>query len=432
MQFVIFFTIIAIVTYIIPFEVIQARSLTAVIFILSFYVLSRIYICLEMFFFPAKLNAHTLRRDRLKSLLIPVVGPIFSQFVHTTPVVETDMTLIDSSFDVERMKYYNNGIVFFNQLYERIEQAQQEIVLYFYIVGNDRLVEQFTKLLIKKHNEGVNVRIKVDALGMMDAYKSFYAMLKENNINIEIVSPTKYYDLNNILSYRTHKKFVIIDEEICFIGGMNLAQEYLGYSSKFGSWEDYMIKYKSKDLAKILKRDFLDKKFTIKKQHHNSRVIIENGCMNSTKIYNSFVRGIKEARNRIVIITPYISLTRELHELIQSKAKDIKVTFIVPGKSDGKFYAESVLKATLSQMENIEIREIENTFVHTKLYYFDDKVFFGSTNFDMRSFFINDEILIKTKTNFKFERELKRLFLISKETKYKKRKSMFRIFKDAM
>lgn len=423
---------IAIVGYIIPIEIIKLQNVHAIIFVVSFYIIARFYILIEMYFFPAKMNKYVNIYERIKPLFIPIIGPIYSQFVHTTPVVEIDSRTISSSFNFTSMKYYNSGIVFFNQLYEQIELAQNEIILYFYIVGNDKLVEQFANLLIRKHKEGIKIRVKIDALGAIDAYKSFYALLKKHKINIEIVSPTKYYDLNNILSYRTHKKFVIIDNQICYIGGMNLAQEYLGYSSKFGNWEDYMVKIKSNELAKILKKNFMDKRFSIKNHLSSSKILIENGSSKTDKIYRSFVEGIKNAKKRVIIVSPYVSLTEELTKIIENKSKTVPITFIVPGKSDGKFYAENVLKSTLSNFENVEIREIENTFVHTKLYFFDDRVLFGSVNFDMRSFFINDEILVSTKSNFKFERELNRLLQISKIKKYPKFKTIYHIFKNAM
>lgn len=432
LQFLIFFINFMILVYILPIQIIQLHHEYFWLYIFVYYMITRFYIVWETQAFPAKMNKFVDKREIALPLLIPFIGPMYVQFIHTSPVFSPKSKLVDANFDYEKMHFYNNGITFFNELYSQIENAQEEIVLYYYIVKDDDLVEQFTNLLIKKHQQNVKVKIKVDAFGLIDAYKSFYFKLKKNGINIKIVSEYKRWDFSNILSYRSHKKFVIIDNKICYLGGMNLAQEYLGFSSKYGMWEDYMIKYQSSQLATLLLNDFNDTTNKVKYKFNNSRLIIENGDLTTTKIYDKFMQNIEKAQERIIIITPYVSLTKEMFDLLERKAKDVKITFIVPGKTDGKFYASLVLKSTLAKIENIEIREVTNTFVHTKLYYFDKKILFGSTNFDMRSFFINDEILVSTKTNYKFEAELKRLISISKPVKYKKFNSFFDIFKNAM
>lgn len=390
----------------------------------------RLYCIIESKLFPAKINNNTTRSRKMIALMLPIIGPSFYSSTYTKSHYKYSNEQINSSFDYEELQYFNEGSEFFNNLYTTIEKSKKEIWIYFYIVKDDDLAEKFVKLLIKKHNEGIKVNVKVDAFGIFTSYSTFYKKLKKAKINIKIVKKLNKFDLSSNYSFRTHKKYIIIDNYIAYVGGMNLAQEYLGTSKKYGLWNDYMIKYNSKSLSKILINDFLGQKNVDNKSLSN-QIIIESAHNDSTNIYNAIIKNIKSAKEKIIIVTPYISLTDELNELLKLRQYEVKIKFIVPGNHDGKFYANNVLKSYLSNFENIETYEIENTFVHSKLFQFDDEVLFGTVNFDMRSFFINDEILIKSKDK-RVIKEINKLILKSKKVIYRKQKSIFKIFSDSI
>src|SRR5699024_10477892 len=115
-----------------------------------------------------------------------------------------------------------------------IENATDHIHLLYYIVRHDQLGTRLANVLIKKANEGVEVRLLHDDAGSRRLSRSFIKRLEAANIKVEAFFPPKIPKINLKINFRNHRKLAIIDGQIGYIGGFNIGDEYLGKSDKFG------------------------------------------------------------------------------------------------------------------------------------------------------------------------------------------------------
>jgi cardiolipin synthase A/B len=126
----------------------------------------------------------------------------------------------------------------FEKLLDDIEHAKNHIHLQYYILKKDGLGKRLVAALTKKAQQGVKVRVLYDDLGSRGLRTSLFKELKAAGGEIEVFFPSKLKLINLRLNYRNHRKLVIIDGQIGYVGGFNVGDEYLGLDSKFGYWRD--------------------------------------------------------------------------------------------------------------------------------------------------------------------------------------------------
>lgn len=147
---------------------------------------------------------------------------------------------IDESFLSEdnQVEIFTTGITFFNRLLTDIEQAKQSIHIEFYTIYNDQIGNRLRTLLEQKAAAGVEVRVLYDSWGSMGVKKSFYDNLRKNGGFASPFLMTHSNFLDFRLNYRDHRKIVVIDGQIGYVGGFNVGDQYLGRLKKFGPWRD--------------------------------------------------------------------------------------------------------------------------------------------------------------------------------------------------
>ena len=136
------------------------------------------------------------------------------------------------------VKIYTDGQAKFDALFADIKQAQKSIHIEYYTIYNDRLGNELQQLLIQKAKEGVSVNVVYDAWGSQGATQKWWRALEDVGGHARTFFSSKHTITDFRLNFRDHRKIVVIDGKIGYIGGFNVGDQYLGRSKKFGHWRD--------------------------------------------------------------------------------------------------------------------------------------------------------------------------------------------------
>lgn len=327
----------------------------------------------------------------------------------------------------------------FDRIFEAIETARHHIHLEYYIFADDKIGNKLKKLLIKKRNEGVEVRIIVDDVGSWGLSKKFFRELHAKNIEIFPFMEVRFPRFTSRVNYRNHRKIIVIDGNIGFIGGINIADRYIEGIKELGYWRDTHLQVGG-DAASTLQVIFAADWYFITKQNLYGNTyfppltdapgvpvqISASGPDYSWKsIEQAFFAAITSARKRIYIVTPYLMPPPELKTALKTAAlSQVDVRIIIPERSDATLskwcsfsYVEELLEA------GVRVFLYQKGFIHSKYLLVDDCISsIGTSNFDFRSFETNFEAnaFIYQK---EFTSELEQHFLSdlqqSREVKYR-------------
>ena len=144
---------------------------------------------------------------------------------------------VDNTVDV-----FTDGEEKFADLRREMEKATQYIHIQYYIIKNDEVFQSMIPILVKKAREGVEVRILYDGMGGRFMPKRVWDQLKESGIKVGEFFPAFLGRLQLRVNYRNHRKIVVIDGRIAYVGGFNVGKEYISKDPKFGYWRDTHLK----------------------------------------------------------------------------------------------------------------------------------------------------------------------------------------------
>jgi cardiolipin synthase len=305
-----------------------------------------------------------------------------------------------------------DGEEMFNRLLEDIKNAKETINIMFFIVKNDFVGKALINALTEKAREGVTVRFLVDALGSRQIGGRMVRNFKAAGGRFALFFPPSipiFKWLNLKFNYRNHRKLVAIDDHIGYIGGFNIAKEYLGKKKKFGYWRDTQLRICGGCAQDINARFLLDWRFAAKEKVKVSEVFFTPAICEGRsgvqivscgpdavheQVKRGFMRMISGAKKNLYIQTPYFVPDAPILESIKMAAQSgVDVKIMIPNKPDHIF----VYWATYAYVGEIirsggRVFIYENGFLHSKTMTADGEVYTaGSTNFDRRSFRLNFE-----------------------------------------
>lgn len=309
------------------------------------------------------------------------------------------------------VQVYTDGREKFEALFKDIEAATDFIHVQYYIIRRDQLGKKLLGLLARKAREGVRVRVLYDELGSRGISKRSLKELREAGGQAEAFFPSKFRLVNLRLNYRNHRKLVIIDGKVGYIGGFNVGDEYLGLDKKFGYWRDTHLRIQGTAVYSIQTRFILD--WNQASQEHDITYfptlfpevsqkgsvgvqIVSSGPDSEYEhIKNGYLKMISSARRSIYIQTPYfIPDSSMLDALRIASLSGVEVHLMIPDKPDHMF----VYWATLSHVgellnTGVKVYLYKNGFIHAKTIVVDDEVAsVGTANIDFRSFKLNFEV----------------------------------------
>jgi cardiolipin synthase len=295
----------------------------------------------------------------------------------------------------------------FEIMLQSIEAARSSIRLEIYIYRASPIGERFREALIRALGRGVTVKVMVDALGSVSLPEKFWDPLIEAGGRFRWFNPLKL----KRLGFRDHRKILVVDEKIGFVGGFNIAPEYQGDGVTTG-WHDVGIRV-PESLARALAASFellfplADYKHRRLARYRRSAVSKITSTPDGQLITSAPGRGPYHLKTALVsdlqracsinIISAYFLPPRQIRRaLLRAPRQGRKVRIILPAKSDVRLSQMAARFLYRPLLRNgVEIYEYQPQILHTKLFLFDDVIYVGSANMDKRSLLVNYELLIR-------------------------------------
>lgn len=320
----------------------------------------------------------------------------------------------------------------FASLKRDLKEARNSIYLQYYIFSDDALGQEIANILIDKAKEGVEVKVIYDHVGSFSARNRFFRRMAENGVETHPFFKVTFPQLANRINWRNHRKIVVIDNVIGYIGGMNIADRYEKGTEEGAAWRDTHFRLRG-DIVESLAYSFLldwnfrnpeepeslpIKKATTGLKNSVGMQLVTSGPMNDyDNLALCFLKAISGATRSVYIQTPYFLPTDGLlHALEAASLSGVDVRIMIPRKSDSLMlqyasfsYITQCLKA------GIKVYLYNPGMLHAKAMIIDDNfVTAGSTNFDFRSFENNFEcnLLVYDRA---FNRKMKDIFFSDME-----------------
>lgn len=307
-----------------------------------------------------------------------------------------------------QLELLKDGEKTFEAIFAAIKTARHHIHLEYYIFADDKIGKELQNMLIKKCEQGVKVRIIVDDVGSWDLAKKFFENLRKKGIEVYPFMEVRFPRLTSRVNYRNHRKVIIVDGKIGFIGGINVADRYVSGLPKLGPWRDTHLQIKG-DAAACLQVIFAADWYLVTKQNiygykYFPKFTESNGIPVQLSasgpdydwegIMQAFFAAISNSRKKVFITTPYLMPPPALLLALKTAAlSNVDVRIIIPEKSDARIskwcsfsYVEELLEA------GVRIFFYQKGFIHSKYMLVDDTFStIGTSNFDFRSFETNFE-----------------------------------------
>lgn len=314
-------------------------------------------------------------------------------------------------FNNNKVEILTSGYTFFPALLHDIASAKDHIHIDIYIFEDDALGTLVADALIAKARQGVVVRVLYDDVGCWSVPRRFFERMRVEGIEVEPFMPVRFPTFARKVNYRNHRKMMIIDGRVGYIGGMNLALRYVkGRGDKNEGWRDTMWRIEGNGVYSLQRAFLIDWYFVDRTLLSDRRYYPENQAETTgtallqtitsaplatyPEIMQGYVRIIHMAKKYIYIQTPYFLPTDAVFFALKTAAASgVDVRVMVPWHTDGWFTAwgaRSYLRE--AQQAGIQILLYKPCFLHAKTMVSDDGISTcGSTNLDFRSFLNNFE-----------------------------------------
>ncbi|MEP9853472.1 cardiolipin synthase [Staphylococcus aureus] len=351
---------------------------------------------------------------------------------------------------------FTNGKEKFDALIEDINNAENYIHIQYYIFRNDTLGKRILTALEQKLEQGLEVKMLYDDMGSRTLSLKDFKSFREKGGKVEAFFPSKLPLINLRVNNRNHRKLVIIDGHIGYIGGFNVGDEYLGLKKKFGYWRDTHIRIVGDAVNALQLRFMLD--WNVQSTRDNLKYAeryfpdVDSGGTIGIQIASSgpdeeweqvkygYLKMITSAKKSIHIQTPYFIPDQSFLDAVKIAALGgVDVNIMIPNKPDHPFVYWATYNNVASLLDaGVNIFHYNNGFLHSKTLLIDDEVAsVGTTNMDHRSFTLNFEInafiydtFITKELKAAFEKDLTSSYKLTKEL-YKER-SLWIKFKEGI
>lgn len=303
---------------------------------------------------------------------------------------------------------YTSGYEFFPALLHEISKAKDHIHITSYIIENDPLGRLIRDALIEKARQGVEIRFLYDDVGSWKTKENFFELMREEGIEVHPFMPVRFPAFTSKVNYRNHRKIIVIDGKIGFVGGMNLALRYVK-GEKGEKWRDTHVKITGAAVYGLQRAFLVDwfyadrtlitnRKYypdTAIKANNNLIQIVTSSPTNVwAELEQGYIKVLLSAKRYVYMETPYFLPTEPILFALRTAAlSGVDVRLMVPFKMDSKL-VQLASQSYLNQIiaSGVKVLCYKNGFNHSKLLVSDDNVAtIGSANIDFRSFENNFE-----------------------------------------
>lgn len=320
--------------------------------------------------------------------------------------VNQDLSL---PFKDNKTDIFTSGEAFFQSLINDISHAKHHIHIDMYIWEDDTIGNKVADALIAKAKEGVAVRVVYDDVGCWRVPQRFFNRMSREGISVQPFMPVRFPTLTRRVNYRNHRKVIVIDGQVGYIGGMNIADRYVhGIGDQ--EWRDTMLRIVGGAVYGLQRTFLIDWYFVsrtlitdsdyyppVKLQQPNdcvAQVVTSSPAADFPNIMQGYVRIIMEAQNYVYIQTPYFMPNEPVLFALKTAALGgVDVRIMVPERCDA-FFVEWASRSYLREVveAGVKVYLYRAGFLHSKTLICDDSIVAcGSTNVDFRSFENNFE-----------------------------------------
>ena len=307
---------------------------------------------------------------------------------------------------------FDDGIKAYESLIAQLQSATHSILISMYILRNDKVGRAVVKLLTEKAQQGLQVCVLLDTVGCLFMYpRRKLSDLRKAGAAVRYTMPLLHTPFRGRVNLRDHRKIIIIDGKTAIIGGMNLANEYMGPTENKKRWADLNMQLTGhvvNDLLAVFESDW---EFAASKMEYKTYVHPEpppiassgNATMQivasgpdtiGDRLYDAILAAIFNAKTSITIITPYFVIDDALQKaFLIALRRGVELNIILPRRSN---------HPVTDLVRSISLRKLQAggakcwfypSMIHAKGMLFDQQLaVVGSANFDLRSLLLNFEI----------------------------------------
>ena len=303
-----------------------------------------------------------------------------------------------------------DGRTTFRSIFEGIESAEQYILVLFFIIKDDAIGRELQSRLIQKAKENVKVYFLYDEIGSHKLPRSYLLEMQTAGVVTSAFHSTRGKANRFQLNFRNHRKIVVVDGKIAYVGGHNVGDEYLGRHAQFGPWRDTHVKIEG-PLVQAIQFCFVEDWYWATRKvpelnwelnraadgNENALLIASGPADNLETCGLMFVQAINAATKRVWIASPYfVPDLQALGALKLAALRGVDVRILLPEKPDHR----TVHLASFSYFQDtlplgIKLYRYTAGFMHQKVFLIDSScAAVGTANLDNRSFRLNFEITL--------------------------------------
>lgn len=306
-------------------------------------------------------------------------------------------------FKNNEVEIYTSGYDFFPSLLMEIGKAEHHIHIDTFIISDDPLGRIIADALIDKAKQGVEVRLIYDDVGSWRTPNNFFTRMRNEGIEVYAFMPVRFPAFTSRVNYRNHRKICVIDGEVGFIGGMNIARRYVQGTPK-QSWRDTHVKLTGAAVyglqrAFLVDWYFVSKVLITERSYYPEIIIGQNNSLVQVvtssptslwpEIEQGYVRILTNAKHYVYMETPYFLPTDPILFAMRVAAlSGVDVRLMIPYETDTKVVEWASRSYVIEASKaGVKILLYRKGFNHSKLLVSDDAMAtIGSTNVDFRSF----------------------------------------------
>jgi cardiolipin synthase A/B len=322
--------------------------------------------------------------------------------------LEMDAMLGPDMLEGNAITCLQNGDEIFPAMLAAIRSAQLSITFETYIYWSGEIGKAFADALKERAQAGVPVHVMLDWAGSAKMERHLLDELEQAGVEVELYHALNWYSVAR-LNNRTHRKLLVVDGRIGFTGGVGIADQWNGHAQDPDHWRDIHFRIEGPVVAQ-LQAAFMDNwiKSTGRVLHtpiyypplgpvgaHKMHVFVSSPSGGTASMYLMYLLAVAAAQKSIDLQAAYFIPDRLMVDaLVAARKRGVKIRLLVPGRFIDSRLVRMASKRRWGKLlaEGVEIYEFGRTMMHNKMLILDRlMVSVGSTNFDMRSFNLNDE-----------------------------------------
>ena len=301
-----------------------------------------------------------------------------------------------------------NGDVIFPAMLEAIRAARRTITFETYIYWSGNIGKRFADALNERAAAGVDVYVTIDAVGGANMDSDLVPAMRKAGVHVEFYRPIRWWTISRI-NNRTHRKLLVVDGHIGFTGGVGIGTPWEGHAQDPDHWREIHFRVDGPVVAQM-QAAFNDNWIKATGTILNGGTLfpgIEQAGSMDANLFMSSPSGGSESMH-LMYLTVIAASVRQidlaaayfipddlmLQELLDARRRDVKIRVLMPGEHTDSGAVRLASRANWEQllMAGVQMYEYDPTMLHNKLLIADGEVVsVGSTNFDQRSFELNDE-----------------------------------------